>query len=84
MQEIRNGLNLTSVQNDSSHIENIIALYKNEIDQLKSEIYFLTDEMKQKNVIIKNVLNMKQVQIENCSSVNAVKLRHDKFCFRKH
>ena len=32
MQEITNELNLTSVQNDSSHIENIIALYKNEID----------------------------------------------------
>ena len=77
MREIRNQLNLTTVQNDTSHIENIIALYKNEIDQLKSEIYFLREEMKQKNVIIKNVLNMKQVRIENCSSVNAIKLRQD-------
>ena len=33
--------------------------------------------MKQKSVIIKNVLNMKQVQIENCSSVNAIKLRQN-------
>ena len=46
MREIRNELNLASVQNGSSHIENIIALYKNEIDYLKSEICFLRDEMK--------------------------------------
>ena len=46
---------------------------KNEIGSLESGIYFLRDQMKQKNVIIKNVLNMKQVQIENCSSVNAIK-----------
>ena len=76
MREIKNELNLKSAQNDSSHNENI-ALYKNEIDSLKSEIYFLRDEMKQKNVIIKNVLNMKQVQIKNCSSLNAIKLRED-------
>ena len=77
MREIKNELNLKSVQNDSSHNENIIALYKNEIESLKSEIYFLRDEMKHKNVIIKNVLNMKQAQIENCSSINAIKLRQD-------
>ena len=59
MREIKNELNLASVQNDSSHIENIIALYKNKIDYLKSEMYFLRDEMKLKNVIIKNVMNMK-------------------------
>ena len=33
--------------------------------------------MKQKNDIIKNVLNIKQVQIENSSSINAIKLRQD-------
>ena len=33
--------------------------------------------MKQKIDIIKNVLNMKQVQIENSSSINAIKLRQD-------
>ena len=33
--------------------------------------------MKQKIGIIKNVLNMKQVQIENSSSINAIKLRQD-------
>ena len=59
--EIKNELNLKSVQNDSSHNKYIIALYKNEIDFLKNEIYFLRDEMEQKNDIIKNVLNMKQV-----------------------
>ena len=29
------------------------------MDSLKSESYFLRDEMKQKNDIVKNVLNMK-------------------------
>ena len=79
MREMKNELNLKSAQNDSSHNENIIALLyeKNEIASLKSEIYFLRDEMKQKNVIIKNVLNMKQVQIKYCSSLNAIKLRQD-------
>ena len=33
--------------------------------------------MMQKNDIIKNVLNIKQVQIENSSSINAIKLRQD-------
>ena len=33
--------------------------------------------MKQKNDIIKNVLNMKQVQIENRSSINAITLQQD-------
>ena len=33
--------------------------------------------MKQKNDIIKNVLHMKQVQIENSSSTNAIKIRQD-------
>ena len=90
MREIKNQLNLKSVQNDSRYNENIIALYKNEIDSLKSEIYFLREEMKHKNVIIKNVLNMKQAQIENCSSINVIKLRQDMkkckimFCFREH
>ena len=51
MREIKNKLNLKSVQNDSSYNENIIALCKNQIDSLKSEIYFLRDEMKQKNNI---------------------------------
>ena len=68
--EIKNELNLKSAQNDSSHNEYIVALYK-------SEIYFLRDEMKQKIDIIKNALNMKQVQIENSSSINAIKLRQD-------
>ena len=77
IREIKKKLNLKSVQNDLSHNEYIIALQKNEIDSLKSEIYFLRDEMKQKNDIIKNVLNMKKVQIENSSSINAIKLRQD-------
>ena len=51
MREIKNKLNLKRVQNDSSHNENIIALCKNQIDSLKSEIYFPRDEMKQKNNI---------------------------------
>ena len=33
--------------------------------------------MKHKNDIIKNVLNMKKVQIETSSSINAIKLRQD-------
>ena len=77
IREIKKKLNLKSVQNDLSHNEYIIALQKNEIDSLKSEIYFLRDEMKQNNDIIKNVLNMKKVQIENSSSINAIKLRQD-------
>ena len=77
IREIKKKLNLKSVQNDLSHNEYIIALQKNEIDSLKSEIYFLRDEMKQKNDIIKIVLNMKKVQIENSSSINAIKLRQD-------
>ena len=77
IREIKKKLNLKSVQNDLSHNEYIIALQKIEIDSLKSEIYFLRDEMKQKNDIIKNVLNMKKVQIENSSSINAIKLRQD-------
>ena len=90
IREIKKKLNLKSVQNDLSHNEYIIALQKIEIDSLKSEIYFLRDEMKQKNDIIKNVLNMKKVQIENSSSINAIKLRQDikkcniKFYFREH
>ena len=51
MRQIKNKLNLKRVQNDSSHNENIIALCKNQIDSLKSEIYFPRDEMKQKNNI---------------------------------
>ena len=77
IREIKKKLNLKSVQNDLSHNEYIIALQKNEIDSLKSEIYFLRDEMKQKNDIIKIVLNMKKVQIENSSSINAIKSRQD-------
>ena len=77
IREIKKKLNLKSAQNDLNHNEYIIALQKNEIDSLKSEIYFLRDEMKQKNDIIKNVLNMKKVQIENSSSINAIKLRQD-------
>ena len=77
IREIKKKLNLKSVQNDLSHNEYIIALQKNEIDSLKSEIYFLRNEMKQKNDVIKNVLNMKKVQIENSSSINAIKLRQD-------
>ena len=50
---------------------------KKKIDSLKSEIYFLRNGMKQKNGIIKNVLHMKQVQIENSSSTNAIKIRQD-------
>ena len=50
---------------------------KKKIDSLKSEIYFLRNGMKQKNDIIKNVLHMKQVQIENSSSTNAIKIRQD-------
>ena len=41
MREIKNELNLKNVQNDSGHNENVIALYKNEIDSLRSGIYFL-------------------------------------------
>ena len=41
MREIKNELNLKNVQNDSGHNENIIALYKNEIDSLRSGICFL-------------------------------------------
>ena len=33
--------------------------------------------MKKKNDITKNVLHMKQVQIENSSSTNAIKIRQD-------
>ena len=65
IRETKNGINLKGVQNNLSHNALIIALYKNEIDSLKSETYFLRDEMKQKNDIIKNALNMKQVQVEN-------------------
>ena len=50
---------------------------KKKIDSVKSEIYFLRNGMKQKNDIIKNVLHMKQVQIENSSSTNAIKIRQD-------
>ena len=50
---------------------------KKKIDSLKSEIYFLRNGMKQKNDITKNVLHMKQVQIENSSSTNAIKIRQD-------
>ena len=50
---------------------------KKKIGSLKSEIYFLRNGMKQKNDIIKNVLHMKQVQIENSSSTNAIKIRQD-------
>ena len=37
IREIRNELNPKSLQNNSSHIENIISLYKNEIGYLRSE-----------------------------------------------
>ena len=50
---------------------------KKKIDSLKSEIYFLRNGMKQKNDIIKNVLHMEQVQIENSSSTNAINIRQD-------
>ena len=53
MREIKDKFNLNSVQNDSSHNENITALYKSEIDSLKSEIYFLRDKMKQKKCYYK-------------------------------
>ena len=77
LREIKNELNLNSVQNDLSHNQYIIVSYENKIESLKTEIYFLRNGMKQKNHNIKNVLHMKQVQIENSSSTNAIKIRQD-------
>ena len=60
------------------------------ISEIDKWNHFLKEEMKQKNDIIENVLKMKQVQIENSSSINAIKLRQDikkcniKFYFREH
>ena len=39
--------------------------FKNQIDSLKDEVYFLREEIQEKNVIIKHLLQTKHVELKS-------------------
>ena len=43
----------------------LIDSFKNQIDSLKDEVYFLREEIREKNVIIKHLLQTKHVELKS-------------------
>ena len=66
LNDIKNDLNFENIKNTNTAVyDKLISSYKDEIDNLKSEVYFLREQLKEKDSWLKNLIFTKSATESN-------------------